>query len=263
VDSGFRTSWVELFTRGEVERELKLQAARGQLAPRPAEQLALLAQLSTDHDAAVAEAARQTLDALPAGRVAALMARPDAPADLRQFFEQRGIAPGPALADDDLPLIDSGSAPPEAGAASPDDAAGNEPSAEVTRQISAMTVPERLALAMKGPREARAVLIRDPNKLIALAVLSSPKVTETEVEAFARMSNVVEDVLRTIASTRAWVKSYAIASALVRNPKTPLAISMNLLPRLNDRDLRGVSTDRNIPEVLRATARRRVAVDKR
>jgi hypothetical protein len=76
------------------------------------------------------------------------------------------------------------------------------------------------------------------------------------------MANVSDDVLRTIGMARAWTKSYAVVHALVRNPKTPLALSMNFLQRINDRDLRGLSTNRNIPEVLRLAARKKVVIDK-
>ena len=51
-----------------------------------------------------------------------------------------------------------------------------------------MGFTERLKAAMRGSREMRAILIRDPNKMIAASVLSSPKVTEPEVEAFAKMA---------------------------------------------------------------------------
>ena len=63
-------------------------------------------------------------------------------------------------------------------------------------------------------------------------MLSSPKVSIPEVESFARMQNVSEDVLRIIASNRAWLKSYGVVVALTKNPKTPLAMSMNLMARL-------------------------------
>ena len=76
------------------------------------------------------------------------------------------------------------------------------------------------------------------------------------------MANDSEDVLRTIARTRAWVKSYPVAAALARNPKTPVTLSMRLLSRLTDRDLKAISTDRNVPEALRATARRKVISEK-
>jgi hypothetical protein len=121
-----------------------------------------------------------------------------------------------------------------------------------------MTVPQRMKAAVKGTREMRAILIRDPNKIIAAAVLSSPKLTESEVESFSRMANVSEDVLRVIGSNRAWLKSYGVVLGLAKNPKTPLAMSMNMMSRLSDRDLSGLSVDRNVPEALRIAARKKM-----
>jgi hypothetical protein len=115
---------------------------------------------------------------------------------------------------------------------------------------------------MKGTREERSILIRDPNKIVAVAVLSCPKMTETEVESIAKMASVSDEILRIIASTRAWMKRYGVVAALVRNPKTPVAISMNLLARLTDRDLRTLSSDRNVPEILRITARQKIVLNK-
>jgi hypothetical protein len=131
------------------------------------------------------------------------------------------------------------------------------------QRISAMTVAQRIALAMKGSREERAILIRDPNKIVGVAVLSSPKMSETEIEAIAKMASISDEILRIIANTRAWMKRYGVAVALARNPKTPVAVSMNLLARLNDKDLRAISADRNVPEVLRITARQKVVMDRK
>jgi hypothetical protein len=251
-----------------VDPEVRLQAAQGLLAPRPAEQLALLVQLTSDSVPEVASAAEATLGRIPRARLEGLLARTDVPSDVRAVFEARGIHPA-ATADDDTesPLLDAGPEPPrvvldEDQTANEGDPSDERKSAGALQKIAQMTITQRIALAMKGTREERAILIRDSNKIIALAVLSSPKLTETEVESFARMTSVAEDVPRTIASARAWVKNYAICAALVKNPKTPLAISMNLLSRLNDKDLRTLSTDRNVPEVLRATARRKVVAAK-
>ena len=124
--------------------------------------------------------------------------------------------------------------------------------------LATMNFPQRLKAAMKGTREMRAVLIRDPNKLIASSVLSSPKVSMPEVETFARMQNVSEDVLRIIAGNRAWMKSYGIVLALTKNPKTPLSMSMNLMARLTSKDLQKLAVDRNVPEALRIAARKKV-----
>ena len=109
---------------------------------------------------------------------------------------------------------------------------------------------------MKGSREQRSQLIRDPNRMVAAAVLSSPKLTDAEVEQFAKMANVSEEVLRTIATNRNWIKSYSIIAALTRNPKTPPALSLRFIPRLVDKDVKALVTDRNVPEALRIAARK-------
>jgi hypothetical protein len=109
---------------------------------------------------------------------------------------------------------------------------------------------------MRGSREERAILVRDPNRLVALAVLSSPKVSEPEVEAFAKMANVSEDALRVIGTTRAWSKNYTIVRALAFNPKSPISISMTLVNRLVEKDIRVLAMDRNIAEPVKILARK-------
>jgi Asp-tRNA(Asn)/Glu-tRNA(Gln) amidotransferase B subunit len=114
----------------------------------------------------------------------------------------------------------------------------------------------RMKIAVKGTREQRAQLIRDSSKLVSAAVLSSPKLTEAEVEAFAKMANVSEDVLRIISMNRGWMKNYGVVVGLSRNPKTPPAVSMRLLSRLNERDMKMLAIDRNVPESVRLAARK-------
>jgi predicted component of type VI protein secretion system len=130
------------------------------------------------------------------------------------------------------------------------------------QKIASLNVAQRMTLAMKGSREERAVLVRDPNKIVAVAVLSSPKMTETEVESIAKMANVSDEILRIIGFSRAWTKNYAVVHALVKNPKSPVAMSMNFLARLSDKDLRNLSTNRNVPDILRVSARKRVVIEK-
>ncbi|MBA3638014.1 MAG: hypothetical protein H0W53_01790 [Acidobacteria bacterium] len=125
--------------------------------------------------------------------------------------------------------------------------------------LSGLAIIDRMKLAMRGTREQRSQLIRDSNKLVAVAVLSSPKLTESEVENFARMANLTEDVLRIIGTNRAWVKNYNVVSALTRNPKMPPAMAMNFLQRLNERDLKRLATDRNVAEPVRLAARKFVS----
>jgi hypothetical protein len=93
--------------------------------------------------------------------------------------------------------------------------------------------------------------------MIAAAVLSSPKVNNAEAAAFARMASVSEDVLRAIGQNRAWMKSYGVVIGLARNPKTPVAMSLNLLGKLQNRDVQSIAVDRNVPEPLRIAARKK------
>src|SRR5262249_17989662 len=128
----------------------------------------------------------------------------------------------------------------------------------VIERLARMGFSERLKAAFKGSREMRAALIRDPNKTISAAGLSSPKLTEPEVEWFGKMANLSDDVLRTIGQNRAWTRNYGILLSLTKNPKTPLATSLTLLPRLIEKDLVMVSMDRNVPDPLRRAARQKV-----
>ena len=252
------TPLLDFFRRGEVAHDIRLLAARGALAPRAHEQLALLVLLVSDSDPEIARAAEATLAAIPSEALAGFLARADASTEIRAFFAARGIEPAAhPSGETDQPLVDI--APePEPASAQP----GADDQQTAMLRIAALSIAQRIALAMKGTREERAILIRDPNKIVAVAVLSSPKLTETEVESIAKMANVSEEILRIIGHTRAWVKNYTVMLALTKNPKTPVAMSMNFLSRLNDRDLRMLSMDRNVPEVLRLTARKKVVIDR-
>ena len=234
---------LECFIRGDVDPEVSLLAAQGALAPRADEQLAILVYLVTHDETHVATVANQTIASLPVDAVAGLIARKDTSEKVLEFFAARGIVPGAVATEDtDAPLVDT----------------GEEPEAVDPAKVPlhAMTVPQRLKMAMKGSREQRAVLVRDNNRMIAAAVLSSPKLAETEVEAFARMANVSEDVLRTISMNRSWMRRQAVATALVKNPKTPATISLFLLPRMQQRDVKNLAIDRNVPEALRLNAKK-------
>ncbi|MEW6126404.1 MAG: hypothetical protein AB1757_05010 [Acidobacteriota bacterium] len=124
------------------------------------------------------------------------------------------------------------------------------------QQIAIMSVKERVMLAIKGTREARMILIRDPNRIVACAVLRNPRITENEVEGIAAIRTVPEDVLRQIGQNRAYTKSYVVIHNLVRNPRTPVALSLNFLNRIQTRDMRALAANKNIPDVVRTMASR-------
>jgi hypothetical protein len=254
--AGLSTPMLDFFRRGEVARDVRMLAAQGAIAPRPVEQLGLLMLLSSDHDGEIRETAEATLQNLPRELIADFIARSDVPTELREFFIGRGIQPSQTPApDDEEPIVDADDT--GLGLEAPED----QKQASFQERLSTMTVPEKVKCAMKGTREMRAILIRDPNRLVASAVLSCPKVNPAEVEAFAKMGNVSEDILRSIANTRAWTKSYGVVLSLVKNSKTPVALSLNLMQRLTESDVKKIATDRNVPEALRLAARKRAVAN--
>jgi len=139
----------------------------------------------------------------------------------------------------------------EAAAAVEPDAARRQ---TLLQRISKMTVAQRVQFAIKGGPEARRTLIRDTNKVVQRAVLQSPRLTDQEVEAFASMSSLTDEILRLIAGNRAFRKNYVVVRNLINNPKTPLDVTLHMLPMLNPQDLKRLTTNKNIPETLRTTA---------
>jgi hypothetical protein len=259
MDVGLRSPLLDFFKRGEVAKDVRLLAARGTLAPRAHEQIALLAILTDDGDPEVRGAAEATLASIPTDALAAFLGRPDVSEGLRDFFRNRGIEPQPGGDTGDSPLVD---AEPE-GAPMVEGEEGDAARESASQRLGRMNVAERMKAAMKGSKEERAILIRDPNKLVSASVLSSPKLTESEVESFAKMANVSEEVLRIIGMNRAWVKNYGVIAGLTRNPKTPLSVSLNFVQRLNERDLKMISLDRNLQEPLKLAVRKRLTSDKK
>jgi hypothetical protein len=122
------------------------------------------------------------------------------------------------------------------------------------QRLATMTVAQRVQFAIKGSSEARRTLIRDANKIVQRAVLESPRLTDQEVEAFASMSSLTDEILRIIAKNRNFRKNYVVVRNLMSNPKTPLDVSLHMLPILNAQDLKRLCMNKNIPETLRTTA---------
>ncbi len=122
------------------------------------------------------------------------------------------------------------------------------------QRLAKMTVAQRVQFAMKGGSEARRTLIRDNNKVVQRAVLQSPRLTDQEVEAFASMSSLTDEILRLIANNRNFRKNYTVVRNLINNPKTPIDVSLHMLPILNPIDLKRLTTNKNIPETLRTSA---------
>jgi len=126
----------------------------------------------------------------------------------------------------------------------------------VLQKISKLDIRGRITLAMRGSKEDRSILIRDSTKLVAIAVLESPKVSDGEVEKFALQKNVLEAVLRAIPLKRRFAKNYNIMRNLVQNPRTPLDLSLGLMKNLLVHDLKNLSGNKEVSDTIRKLALR-------
>ncbi len=123
-------------------------------------------------------------------------------------------------------------------------------------RIMRMNMKDRIRLAMKGDREARNILIRDPNRVVAQAVIQNKRITDNEIEKIASMRTVPEDILRQIAVNRQWSRNYSVVHNLARNPRTPIGNVMGILTRLQMRDLLALGKNRNVSDAVRKQAGR-------
>lgn len=124
------------------------------------------------------------------------------------------------------------------------------------QRLYRLNTAEKVITALKGTRQERAILVRDPNRIVAAAVLGSPSITDSEIEAFAAMKSVSDQVLRQIGGHKEWTRRYGVIASLVRNPRTPVGMALTMVPRLTTRDMKAVAVDRNVPEVIRRHAQR-------
>jgi len=136
-----------------------------------------------------------------------------------------------------------------------DDEVSSERISMINRIIK-MGIKDRVKLGMKGDREARNILIRDPNRLVACAVANNPRITEQEVELIAAMRTIPDEVLRQIATNRQWARNYNVMHNLARNPRTPIGNVVTILTRLQLRDLVAMSKNRNVSDAVRRQALR-------
>jgi hypothetical protein len=156
-----------------------------------------------------------------------------------------------AASGDDSPLTagDAEQALPEE-----DDGTVKHPHGELPfRELS---MPAKIRLATLGNAFVRAAAIRDPSRMVALAAIKAPGVTDIEAARYAGNRNLIEDVIRYIATKREWTKLYGVKVSLCRNPKTPIAESTRLLPFLREKDIHNLSKSKGVPSALVAQARK-------
>ncbi len=129
-------------------------------------------------------------------------------------------------------------------------------------QIADMTLMEKIQLAMKGDKDARAILIRSANKAVQVAVISNAQISENEIATIANYKNLDDEVLRKIASRKDWVKVHEIRAALVKNPKTPPTIALKMIATLAAREIKMIAKSKQVPTAIAMAAKRCLAAQK-
>lgn len=124
------------------------------------------------------------------------------------------------------------------------------------QKLANMPIGQRIRRAQLGTREERMLLVRDSNRIVATSAVRSPLMQESEVMLLSRNRNLSDDVIRVIASTPEWLKSYTVKRNLVENPKTPVMIASRLVEHLREADLRKVSKSKNVTGPVQEAARR-------
>ncbi|WP_242346684.1 hypothetical protein [Anaeromyxobacter terrae] len=125
----------------------------------------------------------------------------------------------------------------------------------ITQRIMRMSVAEKIKLATLGNKEARTLLLRDSNKLVCMAAATSPRITDGEILGLANSRTVSVDVLRYIYSNREFTRTYAIKISLVKNPKVPLPTALKMMYTLQEKDIKELARDRNVPQTIQAQAK--------
>jgi hypothetical protein len=125
----------------------------------------------------------------------------------------------------------------------------------ITQRISKMSVAEKIKLATLGNKEARTLLLRDSNRLVCMAAATSPRITDGEIIGLSNSRTVNSDVLRYIYSNREFLRTYAIKISLVKNPKVPLPTALKMMYTLQDKDIKELARDRNVPQTIQAQAK--------
>ena len=182
----------------------------------------------------------------------ALLGNPSLPAELRAWLEG-ALA---LIAEAESSESSEGSAPlPPAGASpNPIREEGDPKRAPAIQRTQHMSVVQKVKAALTGSQEERMILVRDSNKLVARAVMQSPKLSEHEVENYASMKDICEEALRVITLNRKFMRLYSVVRALANNPRTPIDVGLHLLSRVNDVDLKRLAFNRNVSDVIRHAA---------
>jgi hypothetical protein len=129
----------------------------------------------------------------------------------------------------------------------------------ITQQMMKLGVAKKIEWAnKKGNREVRTILLRDPNKLVQLAVIQSPRMTEGEIGKVALSRTAPNEVLSYIYNNRQLMKNYSIKINLMNNPKVPVGVTMRFLSTLRMAEVKAIAKNKNVPQGLATAAKRLV-----
>jgi hypothetical protein len=257
---------VEILRAGKAPFLIRRKAAEGDLPVSLDEKIEILVTLCNDADKDTCDRAFETLKNWDTTELRQVFSSCQTPGPVLEFAVRRllpvradvmeALAGNPALGESLRKLIQWGV----------DESAPDRPTEEnavaeaaperqtLLQKIGRMTVAEKINAALMGNQEERTLLVRDSNKIVARAVIQSPKLSDQEVENIATMKNVSEEVLRLLAMNRKFIRSYGVVHNLINNPRTPIDTGLPLIHRLNDRDLKELSHNKNVAEVIRSMA---------
>jgi hypothetical protein len=257
---------VEILRADKAPAPIRRKAAEGDLPVSLDEKIEILVTLCSDPDEATRTTALKTLNHWDPTELKQVFSNPQTPASVLEFAVLSlvpvreeladALAGNPALRGSLGKMLHAGAKAASSGGAAEEEEAADAAPERITllQKISHMTVAEKINAALMGNQEERTVLVRDSNKIVARAVLQSPKLSDQEVENIATMRNVSEEVLRMVAMNRKFIRSYGVARNLINNPRTPIDSGLPLIHRLNDRDLKELSRNKNVAEVIRRMA---------
>ena len=264
---------------------VRRKACRGELPVPLQEKIEILVLLAVDRDEESRNSAFQTLESWPPAELQqelsnpstpvavlefvaynlvpgrkelgdALLGNPSLPGQLREWIEETAALFAEAETSQSSEALAPLQSADEDGESNREERPQKR--ATVVQRIQRLSAVQRVKAALIGSQEERMILVRDPNRVVARAVLQSPKLSDHEVENFASRKDVSDEVLRRIALSRKFMKSYVVVRALVNNPRTPIDVGLPLLRRINDSDLKWLVLNRNVADVVRHAAQRRI-----
>jgi hypothetical protein len=257
---------VEILRAGKAPFLIRRKAAEGDLPVSLDEKIEILVTLCNDADKGTRDRAFETLRNWDVAELRQVFSNSQTPGPVLEFAVRRllpvsagfmeALAGNPALGDSLRKLIQRGVEESATDRPREENAVAEAAPERQTllQKIGRMTVAEKINAALMGNQEERTLLVRDSNKIVARAVIQSPKLSDQEVENIATMKNVSEEILRLLAMNRKFIRSYGVVHNLINNPRTPIDTGLPLIHRLNDRDLKELSHNKNVAEVIRSMA---------